>query len=128
MKFYNNYYEPYKDLFAYYQELKQINPGYRLFFNKITKKFEIVNTNNNFEKCFEFNSIFEINLQELRFLKIENLNNILSMIDNNNSKIEQNNSILNKNKSMSAFNEFNKLSNRSTKINNTDINKIIGAT
>lgn len=128
MKFNNLIYEPYHDLFGFYKEIKTINSGYKLFYNKKEKTIEVININNYFEKCYSFKRIFEINLQDLRFYKIENMKNILNKIDLDNQKINQDNTMSSLNKSKYTLNQFFKISNRSSKINNSDINKIIGAT
>lgn len=128
MQFNNLIYEPYHDLFGFYKEIKTINSGYKLFYNKKEKTIEVINTNNYFEKCYSFKRIFEINLQDLRFYKIENMKNILNKIDLDNQKINQDNTMSSLNKSKYTLNQFFKISNRSSKINNSDINKIIGAT
>ena len=54
--------------------------------------------------------------------------NILNKIDLDNQKINQDNTMSSLNKSKYTLNQFFKISNRSSKINNSDINKIIGAT
>lgn len=128
MQFNNLIYEPYHDLFGFYKEIKTINSGYKLFYNKKEKTIEVININNYFEKCYSFKRIFEINLQDLRFYKIENMKNILNKIDLDNQKINQDNTMSSLNKSKYTLNQFFKISNRSSKINNSDINKIIGAT
>lgn len=121
-------YEPYNDLFNFSEEIKTINPGYRLFYNRKNKSIEILNINNFFEKCHTFYSVCEINLQDLRFCKIENLDYILNKLDLNNQTINTKNIKSIKNKTTYTLKEFFNLNNRSTKINNSDINKIIGAT
>lgn len=128
MKFNKLYYEPYKDIFGIHQTIKTINQGFRLYFNKKDNLFSIINIFNNFEICYSFKFVFKINLNDLRFSKIENLTQILNLVEKNNNIFNEKCLIETKNKSSYALNEFIKLSNRSTRINNGDINKIIGAT
>lgn len=128
MKFNKFIYESYDDIFNYSSTIKQIKKGYHLFFNKKLKRFEILNINNNYEQCFVFNSIFGFNLHDLRFLKIENLSEILKLIENNNYILSKNQEQLSNEKIKFALKEFNKLSNRSNNLNIIDTNKIIGAT
>jgi len=128
MKFNEFIYETYDDIFNYSKEIKQINKGYHLFFNKKLKRFEILNINNNYEQCFVFNSIFNFNLHNLRFLKIENLSNILKSIEKDNDILSKKQTNLTNEKINYTLKEFNKLSNRSKTLNTIDTNKIIGAT
>ena len=127
MKFNKLYFEIYKDLFGYHNEIKKINSGYRLYFNKKQKKFVIVNFYNNFEICATYNSISEINLYNLRFLKIENYEKIINSIDFHNQKLEDKYKQNRQNQMQNIIKEYKKLTLRSTSTNQTDINKIIGA-
>lgn len=128
MKFNSLYFEPYKDLFNYYNLIKIINPNFRLYYNKKTKLFCIINIFNNFEICKTFQSFSENILQDLRFSKIENLNQILKNIEENNNsanikKLQNTNYFVE-----NSIKETLILTKRSTKIKSNDINKIIGAT
>lgn len=128
MKFNKLYFVKYKDQFNYYNIIQKINPGFRLYFNNKNKKFVIVNIYNNFEICKVFDCFFENIIQDLRFFRIENYNEILNLNEKTNAKIKEKN-----NEKISEITKFSlsealKLSNRSSAIKQTDINKIIGAT
>ena len=128
MKFNKLFFEEYKDIFNYHSEIKNINDGFRLYFNKLTKKITIINICNNFEICYEFNGVFGINLDNLRFSKITNLEKIIKHIEESNNILEQK-SQENKVRFLNnTSKEFIKLSNRVSSIAQNDINKIIGAT
>lgn len=77
-------------MFNIYNLITKINGGYRLYFNAIDKMFYIVNINNNYELCYNFKSFFKDILNDLRFFKIENMNQVLKKID------EENETLLNK--------------------------------
>ena len=128
MKFNKLYFEKYKDIFNYHSEIQNINSGFRLYFNKHSKKITIINIYNNFEICYEFNNVFEINLNKLRFSQIENIDKVIKYIEESNNQLEfkaqKNREEFIKNTSK----EFIKLSNRQPSNNLTNINKIIGAT
>ena len=128
MKFNKLYFEKYKDIFNYHSEIQNINSGFRLYFNKYSKKITIVNIYNNFEICYEFDSIFKIDLNKLRFSQIKNIDKVIKYIEESNSQLEfkaqKNREEFIKNTSK----EFIKLSNRQPSNNLTNINKIIGAT
>lgn len=128
MKFNKLHFELYKDIFNYHNEIKAINRGFRLFLNKITNKLVIVNIFRNYEICFIFNSISEININNLRFLKIENFNKIIKNIEQSNYNLENKNknNVIEYTKNISK--EFIKFSNRSSTITLKDINKILGVT
>lgn len=128
MKFNNLFFESYKDQFNYYNLIQKINPGYRLFFNKRDKKFAIVNIFRNNEICKTFNSFYGNILQDLRFFKIENFNNILKNIDLHNEKLTLNNNQKCHDLNNNLIHETEVLLNRSNHIEHNDINKIIGAT
>lgn len=128
MEFNENYFEIYKDQFNYYNLIQKINHELRLYFNKKTKKFVIINIYKNYEICKEFDTFFENILQDLRFYRIENFNQILKLTEEHNDKINQKNNDKFLNISQYAIGEVIKLNNRSKIINNNDINKIIGAT
>ena len=128
MKFNKIYYEPYKDIFGIYKELKQINYGYRLFFNKKNKKYEILNINKNYELCYVFNSISEINITKLRFFKIENYTTILKSIESDNQNLEIKSLSYKTETIKNTLSEFKKLNNRSSILTQKDLNKIIGVT
>ena len=121
------YYEKYKDMFGYYREIQKINTGFRLYFDKKNKKYNIVNIYNNFEICSIFSHISEINLENLRFSKVENSDKIFKYIDNFNQEQECKINLNKKEKSKYILSEFLKLNNRTNSVNVKDINKIIGA-
>ena len=128
MKFNKLHFELYKDIFNYHNEIKAINRGFRLFLNKITNKLVIVNIFRNYEICFIFNSISEININNLRFLKIENFNKIINSIEQSNLNLENKN---NKNMieyTINTSKEFIKLTNRSSRTTLKDLNKLLGVT
>jgi len=128
MKFNKLHFELYKDIFNYQNEIKAINRGFRLFLNKITNKLVIVNIFRNYEICFIFNSISEININNLRFLKIENFNKIINSIEQSNLNLENKN---NKNMieyTINTSKEFIKLTNRSSRTTLKDLNKLLGVT
>lgn len=127
MKFNKIYFKEYKDLFNYYNLIKTINSSYRLYFNEKDKKYYIININNNFEICGEFIHFSKINLNNLRFSSIINIDKIIKEIENHNELIEKNNinNILDKTKY--SLNEVLNLSKRSSNINNYDLTQIIGA-
>lgn len=127
MKFNKNIYIPYKDQFNYYNLIKKINPFYRLFFNRKSKRFEIININKNYETCKSFDAFSGNILQDLRFSRIENYNKILEFIDNENEKLTKINEQKNNYILKSTLNDFQQLNNRSKTISKTDINKTIGA-
>ena len=91
MRFNKKYFFKYKDMFNIYHLITKINAGYRLYFCELNKQFYIVNINNNFELCYSFKSFFSNILNDLRFYKIENINQIIKSIDENNEKLQQNN-------------------------------------
>jgi len=125
MKFNKLHFELYKDIFNYHNEIKAINRGFRLFLNKITNKLVIVNIFRNYEICFIFNSISEININNLRFLKIENFNKIINSIEQSNLNLENKN---NKNMieyTINTSKEFIKLTNRSSRTTLKDLNKLL---
>lgn len=128
MKFNKLYYEPYKDIFGYHLEIQKINSGFRLFFNKKSKKLSIINIFNNYENCGDFDAIFDININNLRFSKIENINNILNFIDKQNLNLEIKNNEKQQNTFKYISKELIKFSNRTSTITQKDINKIIGVT
>lgn len=126
MKLNKNYYYEYKDQFNIYNLIRKINPNYRLYFNNKTKKFIIVNICNNFEICKEFYSFFENILQDLRFSKVENQIEIFNKMEINNENLKQKSNEKINEITNNLSREFCKISNRSSKINNSDINKIMG--
>ena len=127
MKFNEKYFEKVKDIFGYHIQIKEINQGYRLYFNKKTKSYTIVNIFKNNEICHTFNSFLDINLNTLRFLKIENSGNVFKIIDQNNLNLEAKTSSQN-HETLSYLNkETMKIINRSTSFNDNDKNKILGA-
>ena len=128
MKFNLFYFEPYKDLFGYYQKIKQINDGYRLYFNKKSKRFTIVNINNNFEICKEYLCFSGNILYDLRFFNTRNSKRIFDYIDSYNNKLQKDKTNLAKEKSSFALQETLKISNRFNSISGSDINKIIEET
>ncbi len=128
MKFNKFYFEKYRDIYNYHNEIQKINNGYRLYFNKITKQITIVNINNNYEICYVFNSILEIYINNLRFSKINNIENILKYIEDSNEKLEKSNKEKQLNFIKNTSKEFIKLSNRKSNTTIKDINKIIGVT
>lgn len=127
MKFNNLHFKPYKDLFNNYNKIKKINPGYKLYFNNKDKKFVIVNIYNNFEICKVFDTLFGNFEDDLRFSEIRNINQILQKIENDNFSLSQKFKIINSEKQALAMKNFSQISSRSTKIKQTDIDKIIGA-
>ena len=78
---------PFKDNFNYYNLITKINPNYRLFFNQLTKSFEIINIAKNNEICMKFNN-FSCNLLKiLQKTKTENSTQLFKFIDEHNQKI-----------------------------------------
>lgn len=128
MKFNSNIFEPYKDQFNLYNLIKKINPAYKLYFNKKYKKFIIINSDKNNEICKEFYLFSGNILQDLRFSKIENSNNVFKFIDKHNQKLEQDITCKNKEIINTISSEYKTLSNRSNNITKSDLSKIIGAT
>ena len=128
MKFNKFYLEPYKDIYRYHKDIQKINKGFRLYFNKKTKEFSVINIFNNYEICNTFKAISDINLNNLRFCCIENIDNIFKSIDENNLKVEIKNKKLQKEIIKYTSSEFVKLSKRTNTISTQDINKIIGVT
>lgn len=83
----NKYLEEYKDNFNYYNLITKINPNYRLYFNKKTKLFEIINIANFGEICLKFSS-FSLNLLKiLQNSSVCNSKKIFEEIENHNSKL-----------------------------------------
>ena len=121
-------FEPYKDMFNYYNLIRKINPGFRLFFNKRKENFAIVNIYNNFEICKEFDTFSEDIVRNLRFYSISNYSKILKNIEDYNENLEHNQLKTTKEKTNFALKEILNLYNRSNNIQQNDINKIIGAT
>ena len=74
-------------MFNIYNLITKINNGSRLYFNARDKKFYIVNINKNNELCYSFRSFFKDIINDLRFSKIENINLILTKIDEENEKL-----------------------------------------
>lgn len=128
MKFNKNYFEEYKDIFNHYKNIQQINMGYRLYFNKKNHTLAIVNIFNNYEICYSFEHISQINLDILRFYRIENYQNILNKIDSDNNILNQ--TSVNKKRDLIQYTLKNilTLQNRSKSTQEININKIIGAT
>ena len=127
MKFNNKTFIPYKDQFNYYNLIKKINPSYRLYFDRKSKEYFIININRNFEMCAGFISFYENILHDLRFSKVENFSKILEFIEEENSKLANKNNEKNYLKNKSILTNYQQISNRSSNINKKDINKIIGA-
>ena len=128
MKFNKWHFEIYKDMFNYYNEIKNINRGFRLYLNKKNNKLTIVNIYKNYEICHYFNSILDINIDKLRFLKIENFNKIINNIEQSNYILENKNNSKTIDYVKNISNEFIKFSNRSSTTTLKDINKILGVT
>lgn len=128
MKFNKFYCYEYKDQFNYYNLIKKINPSFRLYFNTKSKKFLIININNNYEICKTFSSFYEDILNDLRFSTINNFESIIEFIDESNQRLLKKNKDIIQNKIHNSISEFNKIHHRSNKINQSDINKIIGET
>lgn len=128
MKFNNLYFKKCKDMFNLYNVIQKINPGFRLYFNTRNKKYAIVNIYRNYEICKTFDTFLENIENDLRFSNITNYNSIIKHIEEFNQKINSKNEIDSINKSKFLVKELLKISNRSNTINNSDINKIIGAT
>lgn len=128
MKFNSINFKPYKDQFNLYNLIKQINDGYRLYFDNKEKIFVIVNIYRNYEIIKTFKSFYENILHELRFSKIENLNQIIKYIDISNQELELKKESKLKNITSFISKEINQISNRSNTIRKSDLNKIIGAT
>lgn len=128
MKFNNLYFKKCKDMFNLYNIIQKINPGFRLYFNTKNKKYVIVNIYKNNEICLTFDTFLENIESNLRFSNISNFNSIIKHIEEFNQKICSKNETDSINKSNFLAKELLKISNRSNTINNSDINKIIGAT
>lgn len=128
MKFNKWHFEIYKDIFNYYNEIKNINRGFRLYLNKKNNKLTIVNIYKNYEICHYFNNILDINIDKLRFLKIENFNKIINNIEQSNNILENKNNSKTIDYVKNISNEFIKFSNRSSTTTLKDINKILGVT
>ncbi len=128
MKFNKWHFEIYKDIFNYHNEIKNINRGFRLYFNKQANKLVIANIYKNFEICYSFNNVLEINIDKLRFFKIENFNKIINNIEQSNYILENKNNIGTIEYTKNISKEFIKFSNRSSKTTLKDINKILGVT
>ena len=77
----------YKDNFNYYKLITKINPNYRLFFNQLTKSFEIINIAKNNEVCLNFNTFSYDLLKKLQKTKSKNSTQLFKSIDEHNQKI-----------------------------------------
>ncbi len=128
MIFNNLYFKKCKDMFNLYNVIQKINPGFRLYFNTKNKKYVIVNIYKNNEICKTFDTFLENIENNLRFSNITNYNYIIKYIEDFNQKINSKNKINSISKSNFLAKELLKFSNHSKTINNSDINKIIGAT
>ena len=114
MKFNKKHFIIYKDMFNIYNLIKEINQGYRLYFNLKNKKFYIININNNFEICYSFDSFYSNILYDLRFSKIANINKILKEIDIFNNNLEKKTIETSKQITTDKIKEINYLSNRAS--------------
>lgn len=126
MKFNNNYFYKYKDMFNNYNLIKTINPNYELYYNAKDKKFVIVNTAKNFQICLIFDNFLQNIQNSLNFSKIENCKNIFQEIENNNNYLKNKQIENSKLQLKNTLNEFAYLKNRTSKISASNINKIIG--
>lgn len=85
----NKYLEEYKDNFNYYNLITKINPNYRLYFNKKTKLFEIINIANFGEICLKFSSFSLKLLEILQKSSVCNSKIIFKKIENHNSNLTE---------------------------------------
>lgn len=123
---FNNFvYEEYKDMFNYYNLITKINRGYRLYFNKKNRTFEVLNIFNNYESCLKFNSLSENILEKLQKSQIIFSNKIYDEIENNNEKISQDFENNLKYSTFCKLEEVSKFAKRTNKILKSDYKKII---
>lgn len=125
MKINTNRFEEYKDNFNIYNLITKIDKNYRLCFDKIKKRFSVINIAKNNQICLNFNS-FSLNIIKLlQITRVENSQNLFNFIDENNLNVYEKNKqncITSIADAMRSLNEFSK---RTNSISKTDINKII---
>lgn len=120
-----NYLEPYYDTFNIYNLITKIDQGYRLFFNKKKKRFQIINTAKNNQICLNFDN-FSLNiLKVLQETRIENSKIIFENIDKFNNDLEEKYNKNLKNQLNDKFENLINYSKRTNHILKKDIQKIL---
>lgn len=117
--------EEYQDNFNYYNLITNIDPDYRLFYNKKEKCFLVLNIAKNYQICLKFNS-FSLNLPIiLQKTRIEKSKALLENIEKENEQLSLNyqNSCINELTQKSL--ELLRYSSRVPAVSNIDIKKII---
>lgn len=117
--------ELYKDMYNIYNLITKINPNYRLYFDKIKKKFLIINIKNNYEICLSFENFSFNILKTLQETQIEHSSKLFEQLDLEN-EIKNEKYYNNTLDSLSLkTRELAKYSLRTNKILQSDIDKII---
>ena len=120
------YLEEYEDMYGIYKRIKNINPYYKLYFNKKDKCFVVVNTDNGNEICYSFNSFNHNILKSLAKSQVKNAREIFEEIELHNEKIESDYKKQSKEMLKAKIEDLYRYSKRTNKITDSDINKIIG--
>lgn len=118
-------YEPYKDMYNYYNLITKINQNYRLYFNKKLKRFEILNIANNYEICLKFNDFSSKILDILQKTQTKNSYYIFKSIEEYNEKLETKFAKNIANNASVRLEDFLNYSKRTNKILQSDFKKII---
>lgn len=120
------YLEEYEDMYGIFEQIKMINPYYKLYFNKKDKNFVVINTNNGNEICYSFKSFNHNILKTLAKSQVKNASAVFEEIELHNEKIESDYKKKSKEMLKTRIEDLYSYSKRTNKITNSDINKIIG--
>jgi len=118
--------EAYKDMYNIYYLITKINKNYKLFFDKKTQEYLIVNSAKNNQICLKTKQITPNILKLLQISRVERLSEIIKNIDDENEILMQKNAQNFKNNMTDAMLETISFSKRVNSISNKDIKRILG--
>lgn len=82
----SNQYEIYKDQFNIYNIITKIDKNYRLVFDKINKRFSIINIAKKCQICLNFDNFYQNIENFVKFTRVENSKKLFNFIDEENQK------------------------------------------
>lgn len=84
MQFNSIQYEIYKDQFNIYNIITKTDKNYRLVFDKINKRFAIINIAKNCQICLNFDNFCQNIENFVKFTRVENSKKLFNFIDEEN--------------------------------------------
>ena len=120
-----NRYDIYKDNFNIYNLITKIDKNYLLVFDKIKKRFSVLNSAKNYQNCLNFYNFSLDIIKSLQFTRVDNSQKLFNFIDCYNENLERKNIDDLKFKTSTAVNDLIAYSKRTNSISKNDINKII---